>query len=388
MPARPKSTFTCPELSNEEKDRIWRAYRSGKPERVPVALMGNNRLYMLDPRFNTEGLTYEETFRDAEKMLHSQLRWQEVIRSHYHRFCDYPTGLPEKWQVAVQFQNVSEAWFFGCEVNFKPGQVPDTTPILTGENKRSVFDVDISRPLERDPYRRGLEFCRRMTDIARSFEFRGRPVEILPYLPQGTDGPMTVAMNLRGGDFLLDLVLDPRYADELMGFILQAAINRTNAVARYWDRTLEAVWFADDSIETISLDMYREKVLPHHKRFFDALDPAGKLPRTVHLCGDACRHFPVLVKECGVRSIDTGFPVDFARLRKAVGPEVEILGGVEVALLMNGTPEQVYARAKDILTSGVLEGRRFVLREANNLPPMTPEANLAAMYRAGLDFGM
>jgi len=109
--------------------------------------------------------------------------------------------------------------------------------------------------------------------------------------------------------------------------------------------------------------------------------------RTVHLCGDADRHFPVLTKECGVRSLDTGFPVNFARLRKAVGPDVEIWGGPEVGMLMYGTPRQVYERTREILTSGVLEGGRFVLREANCLPPATPEETLAAMYRAALDFG-
>ena len=65
---------------------------------------------------------------------------------------------------------------------------------------------------------------------------------------------------------------------------------------------------------------------------------------------------------------------------------MEILGGVPVGMLMSGTPAQVYQRAKEILTSGVIDGR-FVLREANNMPPATPEASLAAMYQAGLDFG-
>jgi hypothetical protein len=39
------------------------------------------------------------------------------------------------------------------------------------------------------------------------------------------------------------------------------------------------------------------------------------------------------------------------------------------------------------LTSGVLEGRRFILREANNLPPGVPPENLAAMYEAALAYG-
>ncbi|HUU43148.1 MAG TPA: hypothetical protein VMX57_05180, partial [Planctomycetota bacterium] len=88
----------APEVTNDEKQRVWDAYHAGKPVRVPVTLATNNRVYMLDEHFNTEGLTYAETFDDAEKMLWSQLRWQDVARRHYHRFCDLPTGLPEKWQ--------------------------------------------------------------------------------------------------------------------------------------------------------------------------------------------------------------------------------------------------------------------------------------------------
>lgn len=40
-----------------------------------------------------------------------------------------------------------------------------------------------------------------------------------------------------------------------------------------------------------------------------------------------------------------------------------------------------------ILTSGVKNGARVVLREGNHLPPNVPEANLEAMYRASLDYG-
>ena len=56
-------------------------------------------------------------------------------------------------------------------------------------------------------------------------------------------------------------------------------------------------------------------------------------------------------------------------------------------LLLGGTSEQVYNRAKEILTSGIMEGGRFLLKEATNLPPRCPEANLAAMYQACLDHG-
>lgn len=385
--AAKRNAFHPPVLSNDEKDRVWNAYRAGKPERVPVTLVNNDRVYVLDGRFNTEGLDYRQIFASPEKMLLAELGWQHVARTHYNRFCDLPTGLPDRWQVGIQFQNVGEAWFYGAEVNFHAGQVPDTLPFLTEDTKRAVFDVDITRPLERDPYKRGYEFTARMQELARNMEFKGRPVEVAAYSPAGPEGALTTAISLRGGaEFLTDLMLDESYAQELLAFLVEGEVNRIKAVAARDGKPLAEVSYADDAVQMLSARMYIEKVLPHHARYYRSLDPEWKLPHGIHLCGDVCRHLPTIARECRLNWIDTGFPVDFAWLRKQVGPDVEILGGVQVGMLMNGTPAQVYARAKEILASGVAKGK-FVLREANNLPPAAPEANLAAMYQAGLDFG-
>jgi uroporphyrinogen-III decarboxylase len=58
-----------------------------------------------------------------------------------------------------------------------------------------------------------------------------------------------------------------------------------------------------------------------------------------------------------------------------------------VGLLLNGTPQQVRERTKAILQSGVMEGGKFVLREANNLPPCCPGENLRALYECCLEHG-
>ncbi|MBN1809452.1 MAG: hypothetical protein JW909_10330 [Planctomycetes bacterium] len=372
--------------SNDDKDSVWKAYHDRKPLRVPVILATNPRVYTLDEQYNDTGLSFEQSFSDPRSMLLSQLKWQELARSVYHRYCDYPAGLPDRWTVGIDFQNVYEAWFFGSPVEFRADQVPDAKPWLAEDNKRAVFDVDIDRPFERDPFRRGIEFTERMMEIAENTTYLDRPVSVNPYLP-GTDGAVTIAVALRGGDFLSDLILDPGYADELMDFITQAAVKRINAAHRYWGRKLSAVGYADDAVQMLSHEMYLEKILPHHGRFYDALDPERTLPRSIHLCGNVQRHLPAIAARLGVRSIDTGFPVDFGGLRKSLGPDVEILGGVEVATLLNGSPRQVLERARQILQSGVMDGGRFILREANNLPPKVPTANLEAMYRASLQFG-
>jgi len=74
-------------------------------------------------------------------------------------------------------------------------------------------------------------------------------------------------------------------------------------------------------------------------------------------------------------------------MRELLGKDALIYGGPNIQLLVNGKSEDVYEETKRILTSGILEGGKFILREGNNLAPQTPMENIEAMYKAGRDFG-
>lgn len=379
-----------PRLTDAEKQRVWREYRARQGGRPPVTLGVNNRVCLQAPELNAPGLAYREVYTRPEAMLLAQLWHQYVLRMRHHLFCDEATGLPEAWKVSPSYHNVYEAAFFGAAIAYRPGELPDTTPPYAGARKRDVFAVDIEHPAQRGFFRETIEMTHAMERVAREATFWGRPIEVEPYLPLGTDGPLTVAMNIRGSEILTDLVEDPDYARELFAFIVEAAVKRRRALAAYWrvpEDPRGGVGLADDSIALLGVSQYREWILPHHRAWFDAVDPRGDRPRSIHLCGDAQRHFLTIRDELRVSSFDTGFPVDFARLRSDLGPEVEVYGGVEVATLLSGPPDRVYRRARGILESGILAGGRFVLREANNLPPGVGWANLAAMYRAAFDAG-
>ena len=92
-------------------------------------------------------------------------------------------------------------------------------------------------------------------------------------------------------------------------------------------------------------------------------------------------------EKLGVVSFDTGFPVDHGWLRKEVGEDVEISGGPRVDLLKNGSPDDCARAAREILESGIKQGGRFILQEANNLAPCTPMENLEAVYATCLEYG-
>ncbi|MFQ5805621.1 MAG: uroporphyrinogen decarboxylase family protein [Phycisphaerae bacterium] len=378
-----------PRPTDQEKNRTWQDYQSGRPQRVPVNVVTNNRVFLLDPRFDVEGLTYERVFAEPQAMLTTQLRWQYVCRLRYHLFCDQPTALPEKWEIGMDVQNVYEAAFFGAPVHYHANDVPDTRPVLDDENKQAIFDVDIDRPLAHGFFREATELSERIREFAKDKTFFGRPIVALPYAALGTDGPLTVAMNLRGPAILTDLIRDPDYARQLFDFLVTAAVKRYHVFRAHWDLPeQQEVWMADDSIAMLSTAQYEEFLLAYHCKWYDGVDPRRNKIRGMHLCGDATRHFKTIRDHAGVASFDTGFPVDFTALRRELGPDTEILGGVEVPTLLNGTPQQVYERAREILQSGITEGGRFVLRDANNLPPRVPWANLAAMCKAAFEFGV
>lgn len=372
---------------NEEVEAVWRAYRERKPIRVPFVLGINPRLTMFNHPANPKKITFEQYTNDPELMLERQLEHVDWVRHNVPH--DVEMGLPEKWHVYVDFQNVYEAAWFGCPVRYYDGQVPDTEPILSDDNKRMLFDQGIPDPFTGGMQKKAFEIREALLEITSGgFEYKGRPVEVGLVPGLGTDGPMTVCCNLRGAsEFCLDMAMDPDYAKELLNFVTDAIILRIQAYRAHFGlpEKDEGSGFADDSIALLSTSMYKEFVLPLHRRILDAFSLGG--PNSVHLCGDATRHFPMLRDELNIQSFDTGFPVDFAWLRKALGPDAEVLGGPSVPFLQTASPEETLAESRRILESGIMEGGRFILREGNNLSPDVPLENVAAMYQAAKTWG-
>jgi len=373
-------------ISNQEKQRVGEAYASRKPIRVPVTLGVNCRIVILDPRWNPEGISWREYHNDGRVMVEMQRRFMDCKADYLNRYCDAPTGRPAEWTFYVDNQNVYDAAYFGCPVHFRDGQVPDVTPILAGSDRDRIFDFDLDHPLDNPFVQECFRRHERLTDAVNRTSIDGLTLKVAPVM-MGWDGPLTIATQLRGEEIFSDLIEDPEYALRLMRFLQRAVELRCRALgakASVPVFTPPSGGFADDSIQLIGLEMYRELLLPLHREWYALFGPG---PHFIHLCGDATRHFPTIHRELNVCSFDTGFPVDHGQLRRDLGPDVEISGGPEVGLLMTGTPQQVFDRTRAILQSGIMHGGRFILREANNLPPCVPEANLAAMYHCCLEFG-
>jgi hypothetical protein len=372
---------------NAEQAEVWKAYGEGKPSRVPMIIGISSRYTIAAPQANPEGHDFEAFFCDPRAMFTHLLRKQHHVR--HHLWFDQEMGLPEKWTVGVDFQNSYEALWFGCPIHFREGQVPDTTPILGDDNKRLLFDQGLPDPFPASGWMaRAWEYYEQFREWALVEEFEDRPIEANGVPGAGTDGLFTIACALRDPTALmLDMYLDPGYFHELMDFITEAVIRRIKAYRERLGQPVEskALGFADDAIQMLSPQHYREFILPYHRRLVDEFGADG--PNSIHLCGDATRHFRTIRDEFHVTSFDTGFPVDFGWLRQELGPEVTIYGGVHVEVLRRGPAEAIVAETRRILSSGIMAGGKFVFREGNNLAPYTPPEHVRAVYEAVKEYG-
>jgi len=384
------------ERHNEEVTRVWEAFHEGKPYRVPVTVSGSITNLFENPEVNTTDYTFEDFFTNPQAQIEAQLIFQKWVR--YNWICDKEMGPPKDgWQINIDFQNSYDQGFFGCPLKCSGNYVPDTTEILK-EDKNELYHMNPPDPLRGGLLYKAMEFFDYMQEKCTNMEFEGLPVKAPITIPgEGTDGPFTIACKLRGTtEICIDMYEDPKYFNELMSFITENIIQRMKAIRRWrWERFPDSAdkdqfkkpgWgFADDSIALLSVDNYREFILPYHRRLAEEFSDGGKI--YIHLCGDATHLFKFLQENLNLYSFDTGFPVDFGKLRQELGAEVTIYGGPNIMILKEGPPKRIKEEVERICKSGIMQGGKFVLREGNNLAPCTPIEHIEAMYEAGKRFG-
>ena len=381
---------------NEEVKKVWDAFNKRHPYRVPVYIGGSIRNLFGNPEINTTGYTFEEFFKNPQAQIECQLTYAKWRR--FNLVCDQEMGLPKDgWGVGLDFQNSYGAALFGCPIMYFGNDVPATEPILS-KNKHDLYQLAEPDPLHGGIAGRAMEFFEYMQEKCPKMEFEGLPVKPPQGLIEGAGGPFQLACEIRGNtEVCTDMYDDPKYFHDLMKFLTDNIIRTAKAVLEWrWNRFPDAPdkgvmkkkeWgFGDDAIAMISTRDYEEFVFPYHQRIVQEFSDGGHIG--IHLCGDASHHFKFLRDHLNVYFLDTGFPIDFGKIRQTLGPEVQIQGGPTIMLLKDGSPEDIHREVKRICESGIMDGGRFILREGNNLAPCTPVENIEAMYAAGKQYGM
>jgi uroporphyrinogen-III decarboxylase len=379
---------------NEDVKKLWAGYRAGRPTRVPVVFHINSRVWLLNPQLNTKGYTFKDYYERPEVALETELHFQKWRRLEVME--DVPKGLPEKWHVAMCGQNVVGGGWLGSEVVYRDASVPHVKPLLA-EKKELLYQMeqpDVRANFMRYAwafYEYGQE------KIREGYEFEGRPLAGVAF--PGMEPPFCLAYVLRGAtELLIDMYEDPDYFHRLMNFVTEAYLRHQRAMREVQKVTKKPqhAGIGDDPIEMISVADYNARVLPYHKRVLDetcapagggSASGGGSGPHFAHLCGRAQHHFANLREKLNVWGFDTGFPTDLAKARRELGPAVTLWGNIHVSNLMSGTMASIAKEVKELLSSGVMHGGRFILGDGNNVAEGTPVENLNYIYELAKLYG-
>ncbi|MBI2915053.1 MAG: hypothetical protein HYY08_03895 [Firmicutes bacterium] len=406
MESAERQTSSTHEDHNDEVRRVWKAYRSGNPTRVPVHFNLDERFFILNPEINKAGVTWEGLCTDPRQVIVHRLQVQRWWRSIEEPFMDveFQVGMPEAWEgCAPYFESAHEAAIFGCKLWFAPGENPDVHPIFQQEKERlfSAAFPDIhpaGKNVIGESYRQFLK----IGELSRHMSWDGRPIRppVFPWRWFQGDGPFTVGVKLRGGtELCLDMYEDPKYFHSLMDFVTSSMVHRWRTLLSFAKQEMpdfepranyavvSEYWgFSDDSAAMLSDKAYREFVLPFNKRTRDAFCAPDE-PIHVHMCGQAQHLFETMAAELGARSFDVGYPTDLGRMRRVLGPDIALMGNIHPMILKDGPILRIEEAVKEALGSGVTDGGRFILRDGSNVPPGTPVQHLLACYRAAKKYG-
>jgi uroporphyrinogen-III decarboxylase len=365
------------------------AFEANQPVRVPVTFGISENYFLLTPELNRNSYSYREYCENPDVMMEVQLGLQKWARWNVRQ--DVEMGPPSHaWDsLYIDLQNTAEAAWLGCPVNYgDEGSVPDTQPILA-EHKEKLYEMAIPDPLRGGIMNRVYEHYGYLCDKLRDFEFEGSPVAGVVPVAHMTDGPFTLACNLRGATQLCtDIYEDPGYATDLMRYVTDAIIARGKAWYEFmgvpYPMQKWLAGFADDSTELLSPETYREFVLPCHHRIVDAFSKGG--PNHIHMCGRAQHLFRTMQSELNIQDFYVGFCTDTGRIRQELGEHVLIQAeAVHPTILRDGEAGEIRDEYRKTLSSGVMAGGKVKL--GATVAPGTPVESLRIAYEAARELG-
>jgi uroporphyrinogen-III decarboxylase len=220
--------------------------------------------------------------------------------------------------------------------------------------------------------------------------YNGLPIKVgYPGNLAGTHGLFTTAVEVRGHARLLaEMRTDPEFVKSLLEVISEKIIEHIKAwyqlVGEEKKLPSPDTWgMADDSLQMLSPRLYKDFVLPFHKKMYAEMTTGTRM---IHLCGHSEQHFKTLYDELGIRVFDGPGPwINIGWMRDEFGTDTRINAQVYHQKLKEGSPQDIESMISGILTKKAKRGGYMtLLGYAVNGVPLE---NLEMMYKFGLKYG-
>ena len=188
------------------------------------------------------------------------------------------------------------------------------------------------------------------------------------------------AWSLRGfEDFLVDLAVNPKFAEELLEHIVEWFLQSVDLMAQ---APVDAIMLTDDHAAQRGLLMGEERwrrfFKPLWRRIYDRIHHYG-MYAIMHMCGDTSAVVPDLI-EVGLDCMESCQPecMDIYGLKRQYGKDIRFWGGLGAQqVLPFGTAREVREETRRLKTE-MGRGGGYVLAGAKGLGEEVPAENIAA----------
>lgn len=198
----------------------------------------------------------------------------------------------------------------GCKIKFLDNDSPQVIPLnLTEEEVLALKVPDIKNTY---PLNKLLSM---MDELENEYGYLEGDVN--------WEGLQNVAIDLRGEQFLLDYLINPKLANHLLDIIYKTTLelvklisSRTKTSSISVNRIVEKVnpkinLHSNCSVTMISKDTYEEFLLPYEKKLSEELQPYG-----IHHCGKDLHRFAESYATVSPALVDVGWGSDIIECRK------------------------------------------------------------------------
>ncbi|KKH48493.1 methylcobamide:CoM methyltransferase [Methanosarcina sp. 1.H.T.1A.1] len=324
------------------KERLYRALRKQPVDRMPAVCFTQTATV---EQMEACGAFWPEAHADATKMA--------TLAEAGHTVVGFEA-------VRVPFDITAEAELFGCGI--KAGDLKQQPSVIKHVVK-NLEDMDKLRDYNLNEGRIGqvLEAVKILS------EKYGKELPIIGSMI----GPFSLAQHLNGDAWFGNLFTGEEVVPALLDFCSDFNIAYAKAMAENGMDTL-AIIDPTASYELIGGEFYEKYALPYQKKIVDAMKELD-IATVLHICGNTTNGLSIMEKT-GVEGISVDQRVDIATAKGNVENAL-IVGNLDpVAVLWNGTLEDIAAASKKVLDAGV-----GLLSPGCGIVSMTPTANLQKM---------
>jgi len=354
------------------RQRMEAAQRFEIEDRVPV-LLGVDTPYLL-PKL---GIGFLEFYDDPELHLYYQiLSWQWMLEN-----LGDDRLIEEELEVCPNFGHTTTAGLFDMEhIVWQDDQPPRFVPWL--ETVRDVARLKLPHPTDNMGGRK-LSTIEDMQFLVNKFHVRLQGEPILLRVGAGwQEGPFTAALDMAGEQIFEWAYDEPNALHDLLAMITEAYIEYERTVRQLVEAEMADVCICSDGAEELSVESYRQFVLPYSLQIYEAFPGQRRL----HMCGDINHLLELLAEEQKITHLDGySHEVDNEHLVEAMGGKVMVQGNVDPELMLNGTVEEVKQTAWEVLEAFADAGG-LVLGSSYTIHPDTPVENMNALVRAAEEF--